>query len=75
MAIGTGVFLLVVGLIFGLNVIDLPASVDDRVATDTLGWILMAAGALAIVISLIVSSQRRQSVVTHEHTREPAEDR
>jgi hypothetical protein len=41
MGIGLGVVLLLVGLIFAFDVVDLPASVDDAIATDTLGWILI----------------------------------
>ncbi len=58
MGIGLGVILLVLGLIFALNVIDLPASVDDVVATNTLGWILIIAGVLAIVLALVMNNQR-----------------
>ena len=61
MGIGLGVVLLLLGLIFALDVIDLPASVDDVIATDTLGWILIIVGALAIVLALVMNSQRSRS--------------
>ncbi|WP_291380255.1 DUF6458 family protein [Demequina sp.] len=53
MAIGTGIFLIVVGavLTFALNV------TVDVVNLDAVGWISMIAGAAAIIISLIVNAQ------------------
>lgn len=53
MAIGTGIFLMVVGavLTFAINV-----SVE-AVNLDAVGWICMIAGAAAILISLIVNAQ------------------
>ncbi|MCV2392931.1 DUF6458 family protein [Actinotalea sp. M2MS4P-6] len=59
MAIGGGIFLIVVGAIltFALDVS------SDVVNLDLIGWIMMGAGVLAIVISLIVSAQR--SNTTH----------
>ncbi len=44
MGIGLGVVLLLLGLVFALGVVDLPASIDDVVATNTLGWILIIVG-------------------------------
>ena len=35
MGIGLGVVLLLVGLILALDVVDLPASIDDAIATAT----------------------------------------
>jgi hypothetical protein len=54
MYIGVGIFLIVVGAIltFALN-----ASVG-AVDLDMVGWICMAAGALAIVLSLVMAKQR-----------------
>lgn len=61
MAIGSGIFLIAVGAIlaFALN-----ESVD-AINLVMVGWILMAAGALGIIVSLIVSGQRRKSSHTH----------
>ncbi|MFY9916725.1 MAG: DUF6458 family protein [Nocardioidaceae bacterium] len=61
MAIGFGVLLIAVGAIFAfaLNV-DLNF-IDD----NTLGWILMIAGALAIVLSFFVGEQQRRRTTTH----------
>lgn len=64
MAIGSGIVLIVLGLIFILDVINIDTSVVD---TATLGWILLIAGILAIVISLIVNQQRTRSTVVQEH--------
>ena len=61
MGIGLGVVLLLLGLIFAFNVVDLPSSVDDVIATNTLGWILIIVGVLAIVLALVMNSQRTRS--------------
>jgi fumarate reductase subunit D len=61
MGIGLGVVLLLLGLILALGVIDLPAAIDDVVATSTLGWILIIVGALAIVLALVMNAQRSRS--------------
>ncbi len=53
MAIGTGIFLMVVGAILAFAV---NASVEV-VNLEVVGWICMIAGAAAIVISLIVNAQ------------------
>ena len=60
MGIGLGVVLIVLGLIFGLDVVRIPG-LDDYVATDTLGWILVAAGVLAIVLGLVMNKQRGET--------------
>jgi Domain of unknown function (DUF6458) len=64
MYIGLGIFLIVVGaiLVFALNV-DIPG-----VGDDTLGWILIVAGALAIVLSLALASRRRVGVSSVRET-------
>jgi hypothetical protein len=66
MGIGLGIVLLAVGLIFALNVVDLPASWDQHVDSNTLGWILVIVGALAIVLSLIINAQRRRTIVADD---------
>lgn len=64
MAIGLGVLLVAAGLILLLDVIALDMSfIDD----SALGGILLAAGVLAIVLSLIVNAQRsRRDTVIEE---------
>jgi fumarate reductase subunit D len=69
MGIGLGVVLLLIGLIFALGVVDLPASIDDAVATSTLGWIFIIVGALAIVLALVMNSQRSRSTRVVEERR------
>jgi hypothetical protein len=62
-----GVLLLVVGAILLFGAVDLPASVDDVVATQTVGWIAVAAGALAIVLG-VFTVQRRSHTVEERRT-------
>lgn len=69
MGIGLGIVLLLVGLIFALGVVDLPASIDDAIATTTLGWIFIVAGILAIVLSLAMNAQRSRSTRAVEERR------
>jgi hypothetical protein len=65
--IGTSIFLIAVGAIltFALNV-----SVGG-VDLDVVGWILIAAGVLGLVLTTMIWNNRRRSVVTTE----PAEYR
>lgn len=59
MGIGVGIVLLVIGLVLILGVFpDIP-QVDDI----TLGWILLVVGVLGIVLVLVMSAQRRRTVV------------
>lgn len=69
MGIGLGIVLLLVGLIFALGVVDLPASIDDAIATTALGWILIVVGILAIVLSLVINAQRSRSTRVVEDRR------
>lgn len=69
MGIGLGVVLLLVGLVFALDVVNLPASVDNAVDTNTLGWILIIVGALAIILALVMNAQRSRSVHRVEERR------
>ena len=68
MAIGLGIALIVAGLILVFGVVDWDTS---TVETGTLGWILLVAGALAIIISLIVNAQRTRSTHVVEDHRTP----
>lgn len=68
MVIGLGIVLIVAGLILVFDAIDLDTSAVD---TETLGWILLVAGALAIIISLIVNAQRTRSTQVVEDRRAP----
>lgn len=60
MGIGLGVVLIVLGLVFGLGVVEIPG-LDEYVATETLGWILFGAGVLAIILALVMNKQRSQT--------------
>lgn len=63
MAIGTGILLLVAGLILALDVIQVDLNfIDD----SALGAILIVGGILAIVLSLIVNAQRQRRTVVQD---------
>lgn len=67
MGIGLGIVLLVVGLVLALGAIDLPASWDNAIDSNTLGWILILVGVLAIVLAVVMNGQRtRRSTVVEE---------
>jgi uncharacterized membrane protein HdeD (DUF308 family) len=71
MGIGLGILLLVIGavLLFAVQA-NIP-----YVSDDTLGVILMVAGALAIVLALVLNAQRRRTRHVQENrydTRPPA---
>jgi len=68
MAIGLGIVLIVAGLILVLDAVNWDTSAVD---TETLGWILLVAGVLAIVISLIVNAQRGRTTAVVEQRRTP----
>ncbi|MGN0064921.1 MAG: DUF6458 family protein [Nocardioides sp.] len=69
MGIGLGIVLLVIGLIFALDVVSIPG-MEDYVASDTLGWILVAVGALAIVLALVMNKQRGETKHVVEERRD-----
>ncbi|MGE9808769.1 MULTISPECIES: DUF6458 family protein [unclassified Janibacter] len=58
MGLGLGITLIVVGAILGFTDI-----VDNALDTnlDTIGWILLIAGILSIVVGLIMNGQRSRS--------------
>ena len=62
MGIGTSIFLLALGAILAFAVTDAISGVDLTVV----GYILMAAGALGLVISMIVSNRAKRSTVVRE---------
>jgi hypothetical protein len=70
MAIGLGVILLAGGLILVADVL----TVDVAYVNDSaLGWILILAGVLAIVISLVVNWQRNRDTELVEERRRRVE--
>jgi TRAP-type C4-dicarboxylate transport system permease small subunit len=58
MVIGLGIVLIVAGLILVLDVVNIDTTAVDL---ETLGWILLVAGVLAVLISLIINQQRTRS--------------
>ncbi|GAA3748703.1 hypothetical protein GCM10022225_36130 [Plantactinospora mayteni] len=68
MGIGTSIFLIALGAIlsFALNV------TIGGLDLDVVGWILMAAGVLGLIMTMVIWNNRRRSVVT---TAEPTEYR
>jgi hypothetical protein len=60
MGIGFSIFLLAVGAILAFAVHATVAGVDIHVV----GWILMAAGALGLILTMIVFAPRRRRTVT-----------
>ncbi|PZG22557.1 hypothetical protein C1I95_05125 [Micromonospora craterilacus] len=68
MGIGTSIFLLAVGAILTFAI---DASIGG-LDLDVVGWILMAAGVLGLIMTTIVWGRRRQVVAT---TEEPVEYR
>jgi uncharacterized membrane protein HdeD (DUF308 family) len=68
MVIGLGIVLIVLGLVLALDVVNIDTTAVD---TATLGWILLAAGALAIIVSLVVQKQRTRTTVVQERRDRP----
>jgi hypothetical protein len=60
MGLGTGILLLVVGGVLAFGVRDQWSAVD----LTAIGYICMAAGALAIILTLVLSQQRRRTMHT-----------
>lgn len=72
MGVGAGIVLIVVGLILVTGAVNLPQSVDDAVATDTVGWICLIVGVLSIVLALVINQQRSRSTHVVEERRHDA---
>ncbi len=66
MGIGIGILLLVVGLILLTGAVDLPQSVDDVVATNTVGWICLVVGILALVLAVMSMQRGRRTEIVEE---------
>ena len=67
MGIGVSLFLIAVGAIlkFALHMsVHVPRI--GVVDMDVVGWILMAVGALGLVVALVIGGRRRREVVTRE---------
>ena len=63
MGIGIGILLLVIGLILLFAIKEFPDSLQEVVDPTTVGWILVIAGVLALVLGLVMNNQR--SKTTH----------
>ncbi len=70
MGFGVGIVLLVLGLILVTGAVDLPASVDDVIATTTVGWILLFAGVLGIALGLLATRRGSHTTVVEEQRRD-----
>ncbi|GAA2720841.1 DUF6458 family protein [Cellulomonas aerilata] len=73
MGIGGGIFLIVVGAILAFAVSDSVDAIDLAM----IGYICMAAGVLALIISLVLNAQRtntthREVIERHDDRRPPA---
>ena len=66
MGIGVGIVLLVVGLILVTGAVNLPESIDQNIATDTVGWICVVVGGLALVLALVLNQQRTRTTHVEE---------
>lgn len=66
MGIGLGILLLVIGLILLFAVNEFPDAVQDVVDPVVVGWILVIAGALALVLGLVMNNQRSKTTHVEE---------
>jgi hypothetical protein len=75
MGIGLGIFLLVVGAILSFGVRDNLSALD----LTMIGYICMGAGALSVILALVMNQQRANTshtaVVEHRETGVPPEER
>ena len=75
MGIGLGIFLLVVGAVMSFAIRDNWSAVD----LTMVGYIFMGAGALAVILALVMNQQRANTshtaVVEHRETGVPPEER
>ena len=58
MGIGISVLLLVIGLVLLTGAVDLPTSVTDHVATDTVGWICLGVAVLGFILAVAAGRSR-----------------
>ncbi len=68
MAVGLGIVLIVLGLVLVLNVVNVNIA---HVHDSALGWILLIAGVLALVVSLVINQQRTRTTSVVERRDEP----
>ena len=65
MGIGIGILLLVIGLILLFAIKEFPP-VQDVVDPTTIGWILVIAGVLSLVLGLVMNNQRSKTTHVEE---------
>jgi len=58
MGIGISVILLIIGLVLLTHAVDLPSSVTDHVAADTVGWICVIVAIIGFAIALLAGRSR-----------------
>lgn len=58
MGIGLGVVLILAGFVLTLDAVGLPGSLDEAVASHTLGWFVIVLGTLSLVVGLVVNARR-----------------
>jgi len=62
MGIGISVLLLILGLVLLTHAVDLPASVTDHVAADTVGWICVIVAIIGFAVALLAGRNREPHV-------------
>jgi uncharacterized membrane protein YidH (DUF202 family) len=67
MGIGLGVFLLVIGAILSFTTLD---NTLLKTNLDTVGYVLMAGGVLALVVGTIQNRQRSRTVIERRDDRD-----
>jgi NADH:ubiquinone oxidoreductase subunit H len=60
MGIGISVVLLVIGLVLLTGAVDLPASVTQHLATNTVGWICVIVAIVGFAIALLAGRSSRR---------------
>jgi NADH:ubiquinone oxidoreductase subunit H len=58
MGIGISAILLVIGLVLVTGAVNLPTSVTDHVATNTVGWICVIVAVIGFAIALLAGRNR-----------------
>lgn len=71
MGIGIGIFLIVLGLIGVTGAVTLPDAIQGSIATETLGWIFLIVGILAIALALVMNQQRQKATYVQERRVDP----
>ncbi len=71
MALGLGTLLIVLGMVAVLGVVNLDSALVD---TATLGSILVGAGVLAIVVTLLATRRRSRTTVVEERRHRATRD-